>query len=625
MCGIAGTFQIDLSRPANDGRVPAALRALAHRGPDDEGVYTNGRAFLGHRRLSIIDASPAGHQPFTDNGGRYTIAYNGEVFNFQELRAELEAQGHAFRSQSDTEVILRLYTIKGEGFLRDLNGFFALAIHDAETDTLLVARDRYGIKPLVWCEHGGAFLFASELRALQAMGAPGTVDPGSVAQYLSYHYIAGPHTILEDVRKLEPGRLIRVSASGTEVHVWYDLVKAAAPVAPGTDVEARLHSLLDDAVQQRLVADVPVGCFLSGGLDSSIISALAARHHKDLHTFSIGFVDDPYFDESRHAQEVADHIGSTHHTFRLTRTELADSYERFLSSLDEPFADSSALLSFLLCERARPFITVALSGDGADEVFGGYRKHQAELRLRSKTALERVVIALGPLWRTLPRSRNGRLSDLFRKMERFARAGGLPPAERWAMLAALDGDGDARDLLPGHEVPVDRIRHMARGLTEMAGLNGVLLADVRTVLPYDMLHKVDGTSMAQGLEVRPPFLDHRVVEFAFGLDASEKLGRGKGKHLLCRTFRERIPAPVLRRRKQGFEAPLRALFTGPLKATVRRALSPDRVAAAGLDMGAVRGILARMESPRPGQSPDTVHAMIVLLNWLCRTGHALGR
>ena len=615
MCGIVGTYHFGPSIPVNGDRMQAALGSIAHRGPDDEGVYRNGRATLGHRRLSIIDTSAAGHQPFTDGTGRYTIVYNGEVFNYQELRTRLEAYGYRSRSQTDTEVVLHLFMQKGPDFLHDLNGFFALAIHDKEKDELFLARDRSGIKPLLWSEHDGSFLFASELRALQALGVRFEMDHDSITQFLSYHYIAGPHTILKNAHKLEPGQMIHVSPAGVQIHSWYDLPTAARQSDRTTGPEHSLFPILDDAVRSRLVADVPVGCFLSGGLDSSIISALAVRHHTDLHTFSIGFADGSYFDESAHAEEVARHIGSTHHAFRLTLDEMAEAYPRFLSALDEPFADSSALLSFLLSERTRPYVKVALSGDGADEVFGGYRKHQAELRLGATSPLERLAIAMGPIWRHLPRSRNSAITDLFRKLERFSRAARAPATERWTMLAQLDGDGDAAQLLPHGRIPATREAHMRRGLAQMQGLNGMLLADVQTVLPYDMLHKVDLTSMAHGLEVRPPFLDHRVVELAFGLEPDVKFRRGQGKELLRRTFGPLLPVATLQRKKQGFEAPMRSLLTGPLASTVDVLLRPDHLEALGVDRSAVRAVLDRMRSMRPGQSPDTVHALVVLTHW----------
>ncbi len=615
MCGIVGSYQLDTGKPATGDRIDAALHCIAHRGPDDEGRYSAGRAVLGHRRLSILDTSAAGHQPFTDEGGRYTMVYNGEVFNFAELRSQLEDAGHHFRSGTDTEVVLRLFLVKGASFLDDLNGFFALAIHDAQDDSMFLARDRSGIKPLLWCVTDGRLLFSSELRGLLALGAPVIRDEASLHQCFKFHYISAPHTILQGVNKLEPGHLMTVGPEGVKVSAWYDL-PAAARQAPTSNAPARhLHDLLDDAVRLRLVSDVPVGTFLSGGLDSSIISALAARHHRDLHTFSIGYADDPYFDESSFAAQVADHIGSTHHAFRLTRNDLAEGYLRFLEAIDEPFADSSALASFLLCERTREHVTVALSGDGADEIFGGYRKHQAELLLRDPGVLGRTVIALAPLWRTLPRSRNGRIPDMIRRMHRFAEAGRGSAEDRWLSLAALDGDGDTAHLLPSVQRPVEREAHMARGLRLMPGMDGALLTDVLTVLSHDMLYKVDLTSMAHGLEVRPPFLDHRVMVYAFSLKADRKFSRGKGKAILHEAFGPILPPAILARRKQGFEVPLLDLLKGPLAGLVERTLRKDAVEASGLHWPAVQAVRERLVSASPGQAQATVHALLVYLSW----------
>lgn len=618
MCGIAGSYRLGSGQVAGDDRINAALKCLAHRGPDDEGIHRQGRAVLGHRRLSIIDTSAAGHQPFTDEGGRYTIAFNGEVFNFPELRAQLEAEGHTFRSRTDTEVVLRLFAVKGESFLHELNGFFALAIHDAQEDTLLLARDRFGVKPLWWCEHDGRVLFASELRALQALGAQGPLDRHSLQQLFTYHYIPAPYSILEGVRKLEPGELLRAGSGGIHRARWYDLVDAAQCTPLPPDPVKRLRELLDDAVRMRLISDVPIGAFLSGGLDSSIVSALAARHHKGLRTFSIGYADAPYFDETRYAEEVARHIGSEHRTFQLTRDDLAAAYTDLLAAIDEPFADSSALPSFILCRETRKHVTVALSGDGADEVFGGYRKHQAELRLANPGALEKAVIALGPLWRRLPRSRNNPLTDAFRKLERFASAASGHREQRWLDLASFDSDGDARALVPQAAHPMaldDRDMSMTRGMDRMPGLNGYLLADVRTVLPNDMLHKVDLTSMAQALEVRTPFLDRRVVELAFAMPAEMKIRRGMGKAILREACGDLLPASVLERRKQGFEVPLRELLLGPLGGLQDELLREELVREAGLEPSAVRGIRKRLNGASPGQSQATVHALLVYMSW----------
>jgi asparagine synthase (glutamine-hydrolysing) len=623
MCGIAGSYSQIASGASPLVNITEALRCMAHRGPDDEGVHRLGRVVLGHRRLSIIDTSSAGHQPFTDEGGRYTMVFNGEVFNYQELRAELEAQGHTFRSHTDTEVVLRLYTVKGEAFLHDLNGFFALAIHDAETDGLLLARDRFGIKPLWWCQRAGRFLFGSELRALDSMAPGSEVDRHSLFNYFEYHYIAAPHSIRTDARKLLPGHLLRVQEDRVENVAWYQLNEAAHRTPVPTDPVKHLRELMDDAVRLRLISDVPIGTFLSGGLDSSIVSALAARYHKGLHTFSIGFADDPYFDETRHAEQVARHIGSEHRTFKLTREDLAAAYTDLLTAIDEPFADSSALPAYILCRETRKHVTVALSGDGADEIFGGYRKHQAELRYRTPGAAEKAVLALGPLWRHLPRSRNNRITDTFRKLDRFARSAGAAADQRWLNLANFDLDGDAHRLVDAAVAPIeldDRERLMSHGVQLLPGMNGALLADVLTVLPNDMLHKVDLVSMAHGLEVRPPFLDRRVVEFAFSLPAERKFHLGHGKAILHEAFGHLLPKEILSRRKQGFEVPLRDLLLGPLAGLVENTLERTAVEASGLNWQAVQQVLSRLASSNPGQAQATVHALLVYLSWWRRNG-----
>ncbi|QQR86998.1 MAG: asparagine synthase (glutamine-hydrolyzing) [Flavobacteriales bacterium] len=624
MCGIAGDFTYAGSDPNSAERVRAALTCLAHRGPDDEGVYQEGSCVLGQRRLSIIDTSSAGHQPFTDNGGpasagkRYTITFNGEVFNYKELRAGLEAQGHSFRSHSDTEVALRLYTQKGPAFLHDLNGFFALAIHDKETDELFIARDRYGVKPLLYTEHEGHFLFASELRALMAMGIPRNVDGTSVHQYFDLQFIPAPDSALLGVHKLMPGERATVNAHGLRKERWYDLQKAARAPGPRKDIKSDLFSLLDEAVKLRLIADVPVGTFLSGGLDSSIVSALAKRHHRDLRTFSIGFPEEHYFDETEHAERTAAHIGSEHTTFKLTRDDLAEAYPRLLANIDEPFADSSALPSFILCERTKQNVTVALSGDGADEVFGGYRKHQAELRMRAPGMVERVVHMLGPLWSAVPRSRNNLVSDTARKLHRFAELAGHTAAERWWRLAAQGAEAREQHLLA---LPMDERAFAARkqaltgALTGAGDMNDFLLADLQSVLPDNMLHKVDLTSMAHALEVRTPFLDRRVVELAFSRPASMKFSRGRGKQLLRDTFGHLLPLSTNTRRKQGFDVPLRDLFLGPLTGLVAELTAPDLLRSAGMDPSKAHALKGRLASTDPGESQATVHALLVYVSW----------
>ncbi len=601
-----------------------ALHALAHRGPDDAGVYSAGRARLGHRRLGILDPGPAGHQPFTDSAGRYTIVFNGEIFNFQQLRAELEAKGETFRSRSDTEVLLRLFALEGPASLHRLNGFFALAVHDAGEDSLFLARDRFGIKPLLWTVNDGHMNFASELRALAQLGIAGGRDPVSLAQYLTYFFVPAPYTIFPQANKLAPGHSITVKGGEVKVERWYDLPEAVgrAETPKGTDLAA----LLEDAVRLRLVADVPVGAFLSGGVDSSIISALAARNHPKLLTFSIGYKGQPYYDESKYAEAVARHIGSDHQTFMLGTDELAEGYLRLLDHVDEPFADSSALPSFLLCERTRRQVKVALSGDGADEIFGGYRKHQALMRCQSPGLAERAVSALAPLWRRLPRSRNSAWQDRFRQFDRFASLQRSTPAQQFLQLAAFNTPQVAEALLGKAALAglEERNMELARPLQELPGMNGALLADVCSTLPNDMLYKVDHTSMAHGLEVRPPFLDKRVVEYAFALPAAEKMRIGSGKHILRTTFGHMLPPEVMTRRKKGFEVPLLDLLRGPLATLVDDTLGPDAVAAARLDPRAVATVVRQLRSNDPGTAQATVHALIVFVRWWHDQGSTIG-
>ncbi len=602
---------------AVDRGLQTATACIAHRGPDDSGTYVKGKAALGHRRLSILDTSPAGHQPFADDDGRYTIIYNGEVFNFPDLRRDLERQGHQFRSHTDTEVILRLFILKGPAFLHDLNGFFALAIHDAENDDLFIARDRFGVKPLLWSIHEGRLIFGSELRTLAAFGIDPAIDPVSMRMYFVHHYIPAPHSIHSGVNKLLPGHSITVKHGRVNVDRWFSVEHAAHEAKNIADPIGVVQRLLDDAVKIRLISDVPIGTFLSGGLDSSIISALAKKHQPDLRTFSIGFTN-KYFDESEYAHAVAKHIGSDHTTFTLTLDDLAENYENFLSIIDEPFADSSALPSYLLNKFTRQHVVVALSGDGADEIFGGYRKHQAELRTRRPGIREQMVMMGAPIWSIMPHSRNNPLADRFRQLDRFAKVAGLSLEERYLQLAAFEKEEVVDEMIG---ILADRSEWNTRRaaitapLRKDPSLNGLLLADMHTVLPNDMLYKVDLTSMAHGLEVRTPFLDHRLVSYAFSLPPEMKFKLGSGKKILREAFGALLPPQIPARPKKGFEVPLRGLFMGPLRSLIQRYFRPDLLRQAGIDPQGAEALLARLRGNSPGSSQATVHALLVYLAW----------
>ncbi|MBK9177643.1 MAG: asparagine synthase C-terminal domain-containing protein [Flavobacteriales bacterium] len=378
-----------------------------------------------------------------------------------------------------------------------------------------------------------------------------------------------------------------------------------------------MRDLLDDAVRLRLISDVPIGTFLSGGLDSSIVSALAKRHKTDLRTFSIGYAD-RYYDETPFAEAVARHIGSQHTTFRLTSDDLAGSYESLLAAIDEPFADQSALPSYILNQRTRSHVTVALSGDGADEVFGGYRKHQAELRVRHPGLAERLVLLGAPLWSLLPKSRNNPITDRIRQLDRFARTARLTAQDRYLALAAWDDDLDARALITAQSDEAEfftRRSAMTNPLVGSTDLNDLLWADMGTVLPDDMLHKVDLTSMAHALEVRTPFLDRRVVEFAFSLPAEAKFKKGSGKDLLRSAFHDLLPPITMARAKRGFEVPLTPMLKGPMHHHVEALSDLGAIHEAGLVPAEVQRVLSRFGSADPGSSQATVHALIVYMTW----------
>jgi len=629
MCGICGGFAFtERGRKLLD-RLPAAVQTLSRRGPDGTGSYTENDLALGHTRLAVIDTSAAAAQPFTDNNGRHVIIFNGEIFNYRELRAELEAAGETFRTHSDTEVLLRLYIREGEKGLHKLNGFFAFAVWNKETRELFLARDRYGEKPLYVHHSDDVFLFASEMKALIALGIPRKLDREAVMAYLHLNYIPpGSWSVFyNSVHQLWPGHSMR---QVVEEHpknysdAWYKLPETRAQLTE-EKATAQLAQLVENAVQRRLVADVPLGSFLSGGVDSSVIAALAAKHVSKLQTFSIGFTDEPQFDETQYARQVAKHIGAEHTVFALTNNDLYDHLFETLDYIDEPFADSSALAVSILSKHVRKHVTVALSGDGADELFAGYNKHRAEFLARDGGLKNRLVSAGSPLWNMLPASRNSRTGNRIRQLRRFAEGLALSPAERYWRWAGYTKDDEALRLLVQDENDDLKLKpglgHWAKLLTDHLGKNGndlndVLLADLKMVLPGDMLVKVDRMSMCHGLEVRSPFLDHEVVEFALSLPASYKIDARTQKKILKQAFGNVLPAGIFQRRKQGFEVPLLKWFRGELRGLIEELLNEKFLKAQGIfDPAEVKKILAQLRSNSPGDATARVWGLIVFQYW----------
>lgn len=613
MCGLTGLIAPPgLTAGDLERRCLTARDALVHRGPDDAGLWCDPEAgvALGHRRLSIIDLSPLGHQPMLSACGRFVLAYNGEIYNFRSLRADLERVGEGFRSQSDTEVMLTAFVRWGvEETCRRLNGMFAFALWDRQRRTLTLCRDRFGQKPLYYGWSGANFLFGSELKALAAYpGFTPEIDPDALTLYLRHGYVPAPHSIYRGVRKLLPGTLLTLGEGDCQVRslpapvpYWSAIEAARRGLADGyrgAEAEAtdELETLLADAVGQCMVSDVPLGAFLSGGVDSSTVVALMqAQSARPVRTFSIGFEEES-FDESKHAAAVARHLGTDHTEMTVTYGDALAAIPEMPRIYDEPFADSSQIPTYLLSKLTRKHVTVSLSGDGGDEVFGGYNRYlwgrqlarvvdHAPLALRRLgcAALRAVPIAA---WDGLAAG----FAPLLPNRLKVAH-----PGDKLHKLAGVAGAADARnaylgltslwdepDRLTGRPEPASAVLDAFGALPGAGMVPGMMAADAVTYLPDDILVKVDRASMAVSLESRIPFLDHRVFEFAWRLPADMKLRGGQGKHLLRQVLYRHVPPALIERPKMGFGVPIGVWLRGPLRDWAETLLDGDRMRRQGL-------------------------------------------
>lgn len=583
MCGICGKISYG-SGPIHETLINDMCGSLTYRGPDDYGIYThsaegqNGSRVhigLGHQRLSIIDLSAAGRQPMSNEDDTVWVTFNGEIYNFKEIRSELEKKGHVFRSDTDTEVLIHLYEEEGLEAVHRLNGMFAFALWDENIKRLWVCRDRIGIKPLVYHWSDNDFVFASEIKALlKDPLISRELDHDALLLYLAFNYVPAPYTIFKGIRKLKPGQYLVLQNHELELKDYWDTPRAVdsgKSLSPSAlqlqSYKDILFNRLDDAVQSRMIADVPLGAFLSGGIDSSIIVALMARHAaKPVKTFSIGFENVDLYDETKYAREVAKLNKTDHHEFKLSHTDLMDVFIQALSTFDEPFADSSAIPTYIVSKETRGYVTVALSGDGGDELFAGYRSYLGEYwfskymlvpGLLRETVFEKLVYSL-------PDARDSKILEYVRRIKKFIKATkGSFPQRLLALKEVFPAEvrnrillSAARNTQPGNEDPA--LNWIQNLLSQYHGdrINTMLYSDFKDSLPGDMLTKVDWMSMKNSLEVRVPFLDHRVVELAFQMQGSLKLYKGKTKYILKETFKDLLPQTLLRRPKAGFEVPI---------------------------------------------------------------------
>ena len=643
MCGIAGLLR-GSSVHGIEGLVDLGTRmgqAVRHRGPDDCGVWTDttGRVALGHRRLAVVDLTEAGHQPMVSSDGRWVITYNGELYNTAELFARLSGTARRLRGHSDTEVLVESMAHLGvERTLEAAVGMFAFAAWDQEKRELWLARDRFGEKPLYYGRHNGAFVFASELKAIRALPGPAPeVDRTALSEYFRWTYVPAPRTIYKNIFKLEPGHYLKVtdpSVIPDQQRYWspVDVASQAGGQLTGTDAVDHLSVLLDQCVEARMVSDVPLGAFLSGGVDSSAVVASMRRvSSAPVRTFTIGFTEGA-FDESPYAAEVASILGTEHTDLMLTPDQAMDVIPRLPTIYDEPFADSSQIPTLLVSQMARQHVTVALSGDGGDELFGGYERYRLAAPLgRGQRLVPRPVRSLvGGLTR-------GVSVDLWNRMAKVLPSAVLPPGlrhrtgqrlhkaatafsapsfpEAYGALIGVDHDGGGL-VLGGERLPRTFDGIDTQALEQFTPFEQAMLVDTLTYLPGDLMTKVDRASMAVSLEVRAPFLDPALFEFAWGLSANDRVRDGQGKWVLRELLRRSLPDNLVDRPKMGFGVPIGDWIRGPLRPWAEDLLNPNLVSSQGyLDPAVVTGEWHAHRDEHADLTPQ-VWSLLMFQAWL---------
>ena len=613
MCGITGIMSFSIEGGEQLAYLEKATQALEKRGPDVHGTWLDKTTGLGHRRLSIIDVSPQSNQPFHDSTGRYTLVFNGELYNYRELRKELLVSGVNFKTTGDTEVVMEAFKAYGTKCFALFNGFFALAIYDKNLQLLFLSRDRFGIKPFYYYYDDDKFLFASELKALLNYNVVKKLNHEALFNYFRFTYVPDNQSILEGIRKLSPGHYALVRHGKVEINAYYRPKININHDWDRQSAQKRVIHLMQNSISQRLIADVPVGIFLSGGIDSSVIVALASRQTSQLKTFSIGFKGNKYFDESNYAQLVADKFKTVHTVFHLTNDDLINHVEEIVNYIDEPFADSSAIPFYILSKCVKDQIKVALSGDGADEIFSGYNKHAAWSMSFEKTILNQMVKSGEWLWKVLPKSRYLKITDRIRQLEKYGRVLNKDPVSKYWEITAFFGYNDISRLLKCG----NPISPLLESVPKSNDINEVLLADLNWVLPGDMLRKVDMMSMANGLEVRVPFLDHNIVDFAFQLHGRYKISGQDRKKILRESFREILPKELYFRAKHGFEVPIMDWFKKELEGELSEyVFNKERIEDQGLfNWKEIQRIKQKMYSVDPSDVHVQVWSLYVFQKW----------
>ncbi len=609
MCGITGFKKFSNSDSLNES-LKQATQALSFRGPDNQATFFHGSSGLGHTRLSIIDTSNKANQPMTDKTGRYTLVFNGEIYNYRELSKHLAVD---LVSTSDTEVLLYLLINEGEECLPKLNGFFAFALYDAKKETVLLARDRMGIKPLHYYQNDDFFAFASEMKALLHFPVLRKLNQSALQTYMRLTYLPQTQSMIEGVQKLLPGHCLKISETGLEETAFWTLEKRHGFKGDYNSAKQQTVSLLEQSVERRMVADVPLGSFLSGGTDSSAVVSMATRFNPNIHTFSIGYRDHAFFDETNYAELVANKFKTNHTTFSLTNDDLLNSLREVIDYIDEPFADSSAIPTYILSNHVSKKIKVALSGDGADELFGGYYKHLAFSKSMNVGVVNSTLRALGGVLKHLPQSRSTILGNQIRRLSKYRELLNLNPFERYLHLASFNAN--PKKFLVNQE-NIDWSNHLDFKGVDF-DLNDFLDQDLKLVLPGDMLTKVDLMSMSNSLEVRVPFLDKDLVAFARSLPTHFKISGNKRKMILQDAFEYILPKELHHRSKKGFEVPLLSWLRNELSNEIKQTVfNKDYLISQNLfDAHAILSLRDRLHSNNPGDVHAIIWAVYVFQKW----------
>ncbi len=618
MCGICGI--VDREGSVIDPALLSRMNSgLFHRGPDEGGEWIDGSTAMAMRRLAIIDLS-GGQQPMFNEDGQVAIVFNGEIYNYLELRDQLLKQGHTFKTKSDTETVIHLYEQYGPEGLARLNGMFALCLWDRSQREVLLARDRVGKKPLYYAFLDGRMVFSSELTSLlEHPGISREIDPIALDNYFCLGYVPAPRTIFKQVRQVEPGHFLLWKDGQAKTERYWRLTPKGSGAKSEQEAADELIVLLKDAVKIRLYSDVPFGALLSGGVDSSLVVGLMSQlMDRPVQTFTVGF-SDRELDESRYAAEVAKHFGTEHHVLMAKAHHAIELVNKLITHFGEPFADDSAIPTYLVSEMARKHVTMALSGDGGDEVFGGYNSYRYHV---SADAYRNLPGPIRSLIRAGANKLNGAGGNLGKRVKRFANEAELPVAEAWLHSRSLFTTQDLADLYTPEfaaSVPLEQrgfqvyesFAHFRNGGSDTAILNFV---DYETYLPSDILVKVDRMSMANSLEMRAPLLDYRIAEFAAGLPREWKWNRREGKLVLKRAARSVLPASVLSRRKQGFDSPIATWLRKDLRQFAIDVIDSSR-AGHVIRLDYCRQLLDRHEQGEWGGLDRKLWAILCYLLW----------